>query len=144
MSSSNADCFSGDDWEAIKARLQKSQGLTVDLSQPGVTKLTSNAIPTQLKIIPIAYNNIAGKEAEITEITGTMYKTSASASTAGMFVLPATPIGRTKPVELKANVKGTDEKLQMNGEDVFSIDLNMAYTVMIIHRPGNLYLKVIQ
>ena len=87
-------------------------------------------------MIPVAFNNIAGKEAEISETTGTLYKTAANPKTAGMFVLPATPIGRTKPVKLRASVKGSGEKLLINGEEDYPIDVNAAYVVVIIHREG--------
>lgn len=106
------------------------------MSVPDVTKLSGSTIPTQLRIIPIAFHNIAEKEAELSEVTGTLYKTSVNGRSAGMFALPATPIGRTQPVKLRAKIKGTSEKLLMNGEEEYSIDLMSAYVVIIVHKPG--------
>ena len=126
----------GDDWEAIKSAIQKSGGLTVDSSQKGVTSIHSSSIPAQLKMLPIAFNNIATKDAEISEVTGTMYKTIADASKMGMFVLPATPIGRLKPVELRAKIKGTDQSLLINGEELYSLNLNAADITLIVHNEG--------
>lgn len=128
--------FPGENWEDVKNRLQKSHGFKVDSSNNQVTKLTGSSSPTQLKIIPIAFHNIAGDDAELSEVTGTLYKTTANTGSAGMFALPATPIGRTDPIKLRAKNRKTSEKLLLNGEEEYSIDLNAAYVVLIIHKPG--------
>ena len=130
------DPFLGEDWEAIKSRLQKSQGLKVELLSPDITRLVGNAFPSKLKVIPIAFHNIAGSDAELTEVTGTYYKTNANAQSAGMFALPVTPIGRIEPMILRAKMRNASEKLLMNGEEENSIDVNSAYVVIIIHKSG--------
>ena len=108
------------------------------MSTPGVTKLIGNSVPTQLRVIPIAFRNIVGKDAELVEVTGTLYKTTAKTDSAGIFALPVTPIGRTEPVKLRAIMRNTTETLLMNGEEEFSIDVNSAYVVIIIHKSGML------
>ncbi len=129
--------FQGDDWEAIKSAWLGNGGLKVETSQSGITKLASNSIPNHLKMLPIVYSNIGEKDAEISEVTGTMYTTTATASNAGMFVLPATPIGRANPVQLRAKEKGSGRSLLINGEENYSVDLNSADVILIIHNEGD-------
>lgn len=132
--------FSGEDWEAIKSRLWKSQGLQIDLLSRNITRIMGNTFPSKLKMIPIAFRNIAGSDAELTEVTGTFYKTDANAESAGMFALPVTPIGRIEPVKLRAKMRNASEKLLMNGEEEYSIDVNSAYVVIIIHKSGKYFI----
>ena len=128
----------------MKSKIQSSQGVRVDLSTPGVTKLIANSAPSNLKMIPIAFRNIVGKDAELIEVTGTNYKTSANADSAGLFALPVTPMGRIQPVKLNAKVRNGSTKLLMNGEIEYTIDLNSAYVVLIIHTPGTYVVNFIR
>ena len=134
----------GEDWETMKSKIQSSQGVRVDLSTPGVTKLIANSAPSNLKMIPIAFRNIVGKDAELIEVTGTNYKTSANAGSAGLFALPVTPMGRIQPVKLNAKVRNGSAKLLMNGEEEYSVDVNSAYVVIIIHTPGRDIVNIIK
>ena len=130
--------ISGKDWQKIKSDFEKGGTGVLHVGDGGVLNYGEQTIVTatgeQAPLSHFGFMNIAGKDADLLETSGTTFKQDIADGAMGQFGVPL--IGGISSFKFKANVKGTTDELFINGAKEADIDPKSTSTVLVIHNEG--------